>query len=147
MNETEINQSDKKKKSIKTLIGVAVGLVTMVLVQHYFFAPPSFDKVMMQMVSEINKTCPIMVDKETQFDNAIALPDRVLLYNYTLVNLNKAEINPDTVKKYIEPGIINTVKTNPDMKTLRENKTTFIYNYKDKTGLFVLKITVTPAMY
>ncbi len=52
-----------------------------------------------------------------------------------------------TVKKYIEPGIINNVKTSNDLKVYRDNKTTMIYNYRDKNGVFVLKLSVTPDMY
>ena len=59
----------------------------------------------------------------------------------------KAEINLDTVKKYFEPGLINNVKTNPDLKTYRDNKTTMIYSYRDKKGEFVVKFSVTPDMY
>ncbi len=91
--------------------------------------------------------CPIMVDQETRLDNAIALPENSLQYNYTLVNIESTEVNPDTVKKYIEPGIINLVKSSPDMKIYRDNKTTIIYNYRDKNGVFILKLVVTPEMY
>ena len=88
-----------------------------------------------------------MVDKDTRLDNAVALPGNVFQYNYTLINLNKDEVNPDTVKKYIEPAIINGVRTNPDLKIYRDNKTTMTYSYRDKNGVFILKIPVTPEMY
>jgi hypothetical protein len=88
-----------------------------------------------------------MVDQDTRLDNAVALPGNVFQYNYTLVNLEKSEVNIDTVKKYIEPGIINNVKTSPDLKAYRDNKVTMAYYYKDKNGVFVLKISVTPDMY
>jgi len=42
---------------------------------------------------------------------------------------------------------INNVKTNPDLKIYRDNKVTMAYNYKDKNGIFVLKISVTPGLY
>ena len=102
---------------------------------------------MMEAASELNKTCPIMVDKDTQLDNAVAMPDNVFQYNYTLVNLEKSQVNIDTVKKYIEPGLINSVKTNPDLKNYRDNKVTMAYSYKDKNGVFILKISVTPDLY
>ncbi len=37
----------------------------------------------MEIASEINKSCPMMIDKETQFDNALAMPGKVFQYNYT----------------------------------------------------------------
>ena len=145
-----MEQTDDKNKRKKT-IGIIVGMVAFGLayfgVQQIFFKAPTFDKAMMQAASELNKTCPIMVDQDTRLDNAVALPDNIFQYNYTLVNLDKSEVNLDTVKKYIEPGLINTVKTNPDLKLYRDNKVTMAYNYRDKSGVFVLKISVTPDLY
>jgi hypothetical protein len=145
-----MEQTDNKSKMKKT-IGVITGIVVFGLVyfgvQHLFFKAPSFDKAMMEAASELNKTCPIMVDQDTRLDNAAALPGNTFQYNYTLVNLDKSEVNIDTVKKYIEPQIINNVKTNPDLKAYRDNKVTMAYNYRDKNGTFVLKISVTPDMY
>lgn len=88
-----------------------------------------------------------MVDQYTRLDNAVALPDNAFQYNYTLVDIIQSEVNLDTVRKYIEPGIINNVKTNPDLKIYRDNKTTMVYYYKDKNGVFVFKLAVTPKMY
>lgn len=138
---------DKKKKTIGMVVGIIAFGLSYFAVQQIFFKPPSFDKVMMQAASELNKTCPIMVDEYTRLDNAVALPDNIFQYNYTLVNITKEEVNLDTVKKYIEPGIINNVKTNPDLKIYRDKKTTMSYYYKDKNGEFVHKFSVTPDQY
>ena len=102
---------------------------------------------MTQEASDLNKSCPIMVDKYTRLDNAVALPYNVFQYNYTLVANEKVGLNIDTVRKYIEPGIINNVKTNPEMKIFRDLGTTIEYKYCDKNGVFVLIISVTPNMY
>ena len=140
----------KKSNKIK-LIGLIVGAITFGLsyfaVQHIFFKTPSFDKVMIYAASEVNKMCPIMVDEYTRLDNAVALPGNIFQYNYTLVDIAKDEVNLDTVRKYIEPRIINNVKTNPDLKIYRDNKTTMTYYYKDKNGVFVHKLSVTPDLY
>lgn len=140
-----------KNKNQKTAIGAAVGILLMVfaynIVPYLKRGSASFDKVMMEVASEINASCPIMVDRETQLDNAIALPDNVFQYNYTLINVSEEEVHTDTIRKYIEPGIINTARTNPDMKVFRQNKVTLNYNYQDKNGVFLLKISVTPELY
>ena len=137
----------KSKKIIGTIVGILAFGLSYVAVQQLFFKPVTFDKAMMEAASELNKTCPVMVDEETRLDNAMALPDNIFQYNYTLINLDKSQVNIDTVKKYIEPGLINNVKTNPDLKVYRENKVTMAYNYKDKNGVFILKINVTPELY
>ncbi len=138
------------KSNRKKIIGTIVGLVAFGLAYYgaqQLFKAPTFDKAMMQAASELNKSCPIMVDQDTRLDNALALPENIFQYNYTLVNLDKSEVNIDTVKKYVEPGLINNVKTNPDLKTYRDNKVTMAYNYRDKNGVFILKINVTPDQY
>ena len=150
--ETPIQQEkssrfDSWKKISGSIVGIILFGLSYFAVQQIFFKPPSFDKVMMQAASELNKTCPVMIDQYTRLDNALALPGNSLQYNYTLVDLTKAEVNLDTVKKYLEPSIINNIKTNPDMKMYRENKTQMIYYYKDKNGEFVYKFVVTPDMY
>jgi hypothetical protein len=144
-----MEQTDDKGKR-KKLIGTIVGIIVFGLSYYgakQLFKAPSFDKAMMEAASELNKTCPIMVDQDTRLDNALALPENIFQYNYTLVNLDKSEVNVDTVKKYVEPGLINNVKTNPDLKVYRDNKVTMAYNYRDKNGVFVLKINVTPDLY
>lgn len=147
---TETSQhpiESKRKLSIKTIIGIIVGFGTMLAVQQFFFKTPTYDKAMMAIASELNKTCPVMVDQETRLDNAIALPENIFQYNYTLVNNEKESINIDEIKQYIEPTIINFVKTNPQMSFQREHKTTINYYYKDKNGVFLFIISVTPDMY
>ena len=145
--EQKAETKEKKKKTIGMVVRIIAFGLLYFAAQQIFFKPPSFDKVMMQAASEINKTCPIMVDEYTRLDNAVALPDNIFQYNYTLVNITKEEVNLDTVRKYIEPGIINNVKTNPDLKIYRDNKTTMRYYYKDKNGEFVHKFSVTPDQY
>ena len=65
----------------------------MILVQQFAFDKPTFDKVMMESASELNKSCLVMVDKDTRLDNVIALPDNIFQYNYTLVNIEKKTLD------------------------------------------------------
>jgi hypothetical protein len=88
-----------------------------------------------------------MVDNATRLDNVIVMPDNILQYNYTLVKWVKDSININELKSHIEPTIINLIKTNPDMKTLCDSKTTFRYYYKDRKGVYLFRIVVTPEQY
>lgn len=145
------NQKVKSKIDKKSIIGAVIGAIIFSLVtigvKQLFFKSPSYDKVLMQLASELNKTCPIMVDEFTRLDNSIALPGNIFQYNFTLVNTIKSEVIPDTVKKYLEPSIISNIRTNPDLKFFRDNKTTMAYFYRDKNGEFVYKLFVTPELY
>ncbi|MEQ9375004.1 MAG: hypothetical protein RIG68_07505 [Imperialibacter sp.] len=142
-----MQEPEKKKKNIPALIGIVAGGLTMILVQQFFFKAPSYDQQMMSAASEINKSCPMMVDQETRLDNAVALPENVFQYNYTLVNMEKASTDASQLENYLKPILINNVKSNPDMKINRDNKTTMGYYYKDKNGEFLFKVLVTPDLY
>jgi hypothetical protein len=146
LNESKVAKSNDNKIR-NSIIGIVVGGLVYFAVQHFLLKPPSIDKEIMGVASELNKSCPIMIDRETRLDNAVAMPDKVFQYNYTLINLDKSEVIIDTLKKYVEPGIINNVKTNPDLKFYRDNKITMNYYYRDKDGEFVYKLSVTPDMY
>ena len=140
-------ETSNKKKVIQSTIGTIFGAVIILIIQQTFFKAPSFDKVMMEAASELNKSCPMMVDSDTQLDNAIALPGNIFQYNYTLVNYTLAEIDVDNLEENLEPVLINNVKTNPDMSGFRKNSVTVAYNYKDKEGNFITKISVTKDDY
>lgn len=126
---------------------MVVGVATFILVQQLFFKAPTYDEAMMQAASDINKSCPIMVDQETRLDNVVALPGNVFQYNYTLVNMEKAAIDIAALESQLKPILINNVKTNPDVKINRDHKTTMGYTYKDMNGEFLFKIMVTPDLY
>jgi hypothetical protein len=133
----------EKNKSVRTIIGLVVGLAVMILVQQLMFKTPGFDKTMMKVASELNKTCPVMVDRETQLDNAIALPDKVFQYNYTLINTLKDSIDIQAFEEYMKPMLTKNISTLPELKPFRDNKITMAYSYKDKQGNFISKISVT----
>ncbi len=97
--------------------------------------------------NELNKTCPIMVDKETRLDNLMALPGKILQYNYTLVNYARTDIDTVKLKGAIMPGMIQGMKTMPDLKYMRDNKVTMSYQYKDKNGAYLMRIVLKPETY
>ena len=137
----------KKRNTLGIVAGVFAFALSYFAVQQLFFKLPSFDKTLMQAASELNKNCPMMVDQYTRLDNAEALPHNVFQYNYTLITMNKAELNVEAMKQSIEPYIINNIKTSPDLKVFRDNKTTMIYYYRDKSGVFICKLIFTPDKY
>ena len=137
-----------KKKSMATIIGSVVGAIIAVSVaQQLFFKSPSIDKALMEIANEVNKSCPVMIDSETLLKNAIALPNKTFQYNYMLVNMDKESIDTVEAKGYLEPYIINSVRTIPEMQYFRDNKTIINYCYRDKMGNYVFTISVTPEQY
>lgn len=140
-----------RKGKTKNLTGVIVGIVAFALAfygsQRLFFKTPELDEAMMKMASEINKSCPLMIDADTRLDNTVALPENIFQYYYTLVNVEKATADTLSMKSYLEESITNQVRTNPQMKFQRDHQTTLNYYYKDKDGSFLFLISVTPEKY
>jgi len=143
---------EKPKRSsnvnIKAIIAgtVAFGLSSWG-VQKILFKPPSFDKQLMAVASEINKNCPFMVDSETRMDNTMALPETVFQYNYTMINAERSMIDTVEAKAILTPPIVNQLKTNPRMKVFREHHVNMNYLYKDKNGLYIMMISILAEQY
>lgn len=148
------NAKPFKVRGLKYWIGFTVAFTLFYVVGHFagdsiikLVHKSTISKALVEVASELNKNCPMMVDNITRLDNAVALPDNVFQYNYTLLGMSKESINIDDAKQRLEPNIINFVKTNPDMKTFRDNETTINYAYKDMSGVFLFTISITPDQY
>ncbi|UOK41268.1 MULTISPECIES: zinc ribbon domain-containing protein [Flavobacterium] len=136
----------KKKFNLKASLGFAVGFIVVFFTTQALFKP-SIDKELAEVANEMNKTCPMKIDQFTTLKNTMALPNKTIQYTYTLDEITKAEVNMDTVKKYVFSGLLENVKTNPGMKLFRDNKVTLNYYYMDKNGVFVTEYQITPEMY
>ena len=93
----------KIKKILIAIITIFSLLIVQVLVSDYFdykkinekssptnlkdLSNDDWGVVLGKLSDEINKTCPKMIDKETRLDNSVALSNRTIQYNYTLLNL------------------------------------------------------------
>lgn len=143
---------DKKPKSNRkaSWAGIIAGSIASVLsyygVQQLFFKT-DVEKELKKAVVELNKQLPMQVDEYSRLDSASAEGKIRFNYYYTLFDLEKSEVNLDTVNKYIRPGIIENVQSSPELRGFRKNKITMNYNYFDKEGAFVTQISVTPELY
>ena len=130
-------------------IGFGVGAIAFVLtfygVQQIF--KPDLEAELKEVALELTRKSPMQIDRFTRLDSASSAGKTNLMYYYTLFDIDKSEVNLDTVNKYIRPGIIENVKTHPDLKVYRDNNITLDYNYYDKNGNFVTEISVTPDLY
>ncbi len=142
------NNSKNLPKGITSIFVALVScLVSFFLVQKFVFKAPTLDKEMMAIANEINKSCPLMLDKETRLDNTISMPNNVFQYNYTLINQDKNLVDVTKFINYLEPRIINNIKTSPNLKFQREHNTTMNYVYKDRSGVFLFEIIISPDKY
>ena len=139
--------TSKKRNIILSIIGLIAFGFLFFIIQYFSSEKPTFDKVMIEYANEINKTCPSKVDEDIRLDNTMAMPNNKFKYNYTLINLEKQNIDSNEIKDLLEPTLINNIKSSPDFKIFRDNKTTLTFNFKDKNGQYVLEINVTPKNY
>src|SRR5882757_10866056 len=56
----EKGNTSRKKLSLEKMIGIAVGIGVMIFIQQFFFKSPTYDKMLMDVASELNKHCPFM---------------------------------------------------------------------------------------
>jgi hypothetical protein len=151
---SKVDSNKKKSKGLKYWIGFALAFAIFYAIGQIggeklvsLIRKPAFDKNLMEIASELNKTCPIMVDSLTRLDNTIALPNKVFQYNYSIISGSKQYIDTEGLKSFLTPRIINEVKTNPGMKFVRDNNATVNYSYKDLNGEFLFLIAVKPEDY
>ncbi len=142
MNDTT---STKKGKLISLVVGAIAFAISFFGIQQLL--KKDFAEELKKAAIEVNKQVPMQVDPYTRLDSASAKGKTNFIYYYTLIDLDKTEVNLDTVNKYVRPTIIEGVKTSPDLKVFRDNNIIMDYKYYDKKGVFVTEISVTPAMY
>jgi len=98
-----------------------------------------------EIADRINKQGKQMVDEVTRLEGVEALPNKTLLYNYSLITQTSSEIPPDALNRIIRPNIVKVYSTNPGMKLFRDNGVTLTYRYRDKAGQLIGDISVGPS--
>lgn len=139
---------EKKPKHLLIVAVVAAAAVIGSLTGLYLFrGGVDFDSQLMSAATDLNKQCPIMVDKETRLDNTIGGPGKLFVYNYTLVNYTVDQLKIPDLEAYLRPRLIQSASTNADMQSFRENAVTLVYRYSDKNNKFAFEIKVSPEEY
>lgn len=149
--EEPVEPPKKKKMTKAQWMGWVVGLIFFVIgsytAQEFLIKRPMYEKGMLEFASQINESCPIMVDSQTRLDNAMVLPGFLLQYNYTLVTMNKDSTDIESIREKLKPVILNLVKTNPQLKPLRDMHVSLNYMYKDMFGVYMFTVEVKPRDY
>jgi hypothetical protein len=98
-------------------------------------------------VHEINQKCPVMVDSETRIDGLEVLGENTLRYNYSLVNVQRVNVDTSQFRRAMWPGILGMIRVSSDMQKLRDQNTTIEYSYKDRNGNHIYTFVVRPQDY
>ena len=118
-----------------------------IAVKVLLFKSSSPDISVLKFTKEMNKTCPTMVDAETRLDKVIADVDNSLQFNYTLIYRDKDSIAIGNLKNFMEPVILNKIKSSPTLNKYINKNLTWIYSYNDKNGDLIFKITYTAEQF
>ena len=141
---------DKENKSNKgKTIGTIVGIIFFALAYYgtQQLLKKDLESELKSAALELNKQTPMKIDQYTRLDSASTIGKTNFIYYYTLIEIEKTEVNTDTVNKYIRPNIIENIKNSPELKIYRDNNITMDYKYYDKNGKFAAEISVTPELY
>lgn len=140
-----------KKKTNNIFLGVLFGVLAVwavfLIIYQVFFNLSTVDGQMMRTASDMNASCPIMIDQDTRLDNMLAFPPRTFQYNYSLINYEKEFTDTLLLKGMIEQNLIKYLRTNPEAKFLRDNKVTLRYHYRDRNGLYLFQMLIKPEEY
>lgn len=131
-------------------VGMVSFALCFILVYWLMTGPLSSEKPVEEQLqalsSGLSEKCPVMVDDITRLDS-VRSEGLVLNYFYTLVDADKDMGDFAGVRPQIEAQILEQVKTNPDMKALRESRVTFGYIYYDRNGKRLFEFKITPGQY
>lgn len=141
----EQNKSTKKGKTIGIIVGAIAFAISYYAVKQFFKSDLELN--LKKVATEFNKKGPQQIDQYTRLDSVSSIGKTNFIYHYTLINIEKSEVNLDTANKYVRPSIIENIKTSPELKIYRDNNITMDYKYYDKNGDFVIDISVTPEIY
>lgn len=139
-------EQSKKKIISQVAIFIVTFAVAFFGTQYLMSNSNSVDKNLKKQALELNRSCPMMVDKDTRLDKIVALENNTIQYNYSLINVVKSDpkFNVEAVKKYIKSKSQENLNTNPEMKEYREKEVSLNYYYKDKNGKFLLDFIIKP---
>lgn len=141
----EQNKPTKKGKMMGMIVGAIAFAISFYVVQQFFKSDLELD--LKKVATEFNKKGPQQIDQFTRLDSVSSIGKTNFVYYYTLIDMEKSEVNLDTVNKYVRPSIIENIKNSPELKIYRDNNITMDYKYYDRNGAFVLDIAVTPELY
>lgn len=125
---------DQKKKKNRTAAFVAVfmGSFVAILVANMFRDNP--EKKLADMVTEINKECPVKVDRITTLDSTVFEKDPLSIEYYYTLDVANNKVNLKEAKNRLEVNAQKGLDTDNSMEVLRKHNVELNYNYSDGEG-------------
>lgn len=107
-------KQNKRKQNVLLLVVIGIALALAVFFQ--FFLSEKSDEVkteVTELVEKYNKSCPLKIQEGIRLENVTLTKERVVQYNLTLTNVEKATAETDVIQEEIEKSLLSTAKANP----------------------------------
>lgn len=129
-------------------MGIIIFAFISLVLKVAFYEPPStLNDDMIKAANEINAHAPIMIDSTTRFDGVNALSGNIFLYNFTLLTLDRSQIDTNQLKTSGRAAMIEQIKNDPKAAVFRENGIEIQARYTDKNGARVTTLSIYPNEY
>lgn len=128
------------------IVVVAVGYIIAKLAPGFFGGEdPRSQKFLGKIADEINRSLPVMIDKETELLPAIGA-EGMLIYNYRLVNYSVGQLNHEKFREGARQRVIQGACSKPETRDgLLKKGVTLRYAYFDKDKQPIATVDVTPS--
>jgi len=137
-----------KNTGYRIVLGIIIfAFITAVLKIALYKSPTTLNDDMIKTANEINSHAPIIVDSTTRLDRVEALPGNIFQYNYTLLTLDKSQIDTNLLKTSGRQSIIDQIKYNPKASIFKDNNIVIQAKYVDKEDKYVGTISIYPNEY
>tara|TARA_B110001452_G_scaffold231669_1_gene208604 strand:+ start:57 stop:443 length:387 start_codon:yes stop_codon:yes gene_type:complete len=100
------------------------------------------DKVVRKTAEELNKSCPMFVDKITRLDKVEIDEDGYFHYTYTFPTLTINDINASNFKDEQFKILNKMYNTNEKFDIYRQNNIYLKYTYFDKNNQEIVTLTI-----
>ena len=136
-----------KKALIWITVGALAGYLIFFGVPDYFnkSADPRSKERLSQVAAEINRSVPVMIDKETELLPAEG-HEGMLIYKYRLVNFEVGKLDHAKFAAGAKQRVTQRACNEPEMRDDYLKKgITLRYSYFDKNKQHIATVDVTPA--
>ena len=103
-----------------------------------------FESILPDMVSKINESMPMTVDRDTRIDRVSSGPGNKITFHYSFTRLRISDFDRNEMIIGLRKQIIEGYKSNPNFKYLQDNDVTYEYSYLDVDGNYFTTITIAP---
>jgi len=133
-------------------VGLFVSLAIVLAIIVYLFYNSwlkslAVKKFELEYLKEENKKGMTMDSKNVRFDSVTAKSNKILQYDFTLVNDDTSSLIVSELKQNLGPIVLKAVALDSATFVLKNHRYTFIYFYKDKNGDSLFSVTVNPRDY